>query len=349
VYEKKFQNPTELDLKLLTRGYLLTGNVEKTLDASREFLKKNPHSFQALTSLAYYYAKSGNSSRLNQTLRKLVSFHGDQRELLTILAAVVQPESEKKFLEQLKTAYTRFLKTYRERPESAMEFLDFKPAPSRWNALREIIRINCTNLLLRAHLSAERFEPAEKLIVSNIERIGEFSRKSPGAFLLARQLANLAKNALPYYLNLERFGDVHEFCNEARDILKRFDPETNYVHLHDCVGYVSLQQSRALVLEGRTARAKDLLFLAGEAYDRALESLETLPPAFQDELLRNAGLSYAWKGEIYRDNRKNILAKVYFKQALRLFERALEMDPLYSGEIALQRQKLLEFTAALPS
>ena len=99
----------------------------------------------------------------------------------------------------------------------------------------------------------------------------------------------------------------------------------------------------------KSVEAEDWINLATDAYDKALKHIRMLPPSKHDLLLENAGKSYAIKGEIYHKNDQSTLAKIYIKQALRLFERALEINPLYSKEIAIHRKKLHQLTNGVPS
>jgi chemotaxis methyl-accepting protein methylase len=349
LYETRFRaEPTDLNYQLLVRGYQLTGKHQKINEATDVLLKNNPFSFQGIASRISYYASLGNMARLNETVEKMGYYSSDIQGVYPLLATLYRNMASHSFFRELGERYALFLNNYKEKPgEIANLFGGERLASRQWGILREIVEANCLNLLIGLYEREGDREQVVRLAYRNLKQVARLARSRPEYLIVAKLLNRLAKMLVPYYLENQSAGKALSFCDEALSILKFFDRDIPYFYMHDLTGYLN-QQKFLLQKDSAPAREKKLLLRKSVAgYQKALPLLNHLPPLRRSGLLEDAGLSRMLSGRLKRDAGQEEPATQDFLSALHLFEKSLQINPLYGNRVAQYRNRLIEISEAI--
>lgn len=328
----------EFSFNILSTRYFVMNQVEKNQHLIDQFIQKHPLSFKAL-SLGYaFYKQQRNQEKCNMFLDALFKTHYQQIFTLKTLAEVNPKE---KNFKHLINNYLHFLTHYRTMDtKEALSSYDLKFS-SQFEMLPLLFKAMAISMIQNSNIKIGKLENLEEFSLEGFKLVQSIYNKYPEFINVAKFLNNLLEGLVTYYKSVHEYEKALQYCNQGIEMYQNGFKNKNYFYVSDGLGYLSLQKA-ILNLEISQLDGIDLLWDdAVFYYEKARPSLKEMHASAHSYFYQNIGESYLGRGKYWlgKDNIKRAIND--FKYAMKYFEQALGINPLYGKDAYLRREELI--------
>lgn len=345
-YKDLYSPSNETSFYSLAMAYFLSQQYEKVIGLCNDFLAKNPISFIALHFFIKAHLELDKTYEAGDLLDQMVYSHVHQMQTLDYLIQFNQGTPEESFLKEIQQAYKKFLISHRNQPELLETIFDFKnPSTKKYQAFRPVFKAIALAMTQTALLEQEKEADIRSLSHRTLNQIRLIRELYPEYLVIFRFLANLLSEIIEFHIHRQQYDNALELCDIGLELLEGRGEEkfqTTFFTLEG-LGMVYLNKARIMELKGDPGDRFSLLNKAIEFLNQSQRLIQDLPSVKYYLFYNRLGEAYFFRGKQYLKQGDKEKASSDVQEAIFLFEKALELNPLYGKEPAVNRVKLIKF------
>lgn len=345
-YKDLYSSSNEISFYTLATAYFLSEQYDKAIGLCNDYLERNPISFIGLFFLIKAHLELDHTYKAGDLLEQMFYSHIHQMGTLEYLIEFNRGTPEESFLKEIQLAYKKFLISYRNQPELLETIFDFKkPSTKKYQAFRPVFKAIALAMTQSALLELQQEADIKSLSRRTLNQIRLIRELYPEYVVIFRFLTTLLSEIIEYHIHRQQYDKALEYCNTGFELLEGREDKNFQATFFtlEGLGMIYLNKARILELKGASDDGFSYLNKAIDFLNQSQGLIQDLPSVKYYLFYNRMGKAYFLRAKQYLKHGDKGKASKDIQEAFLMFEKALELNPLYGKEPAANRGELIKF------